>query len=344
MDVSGVFDAISGIRTVVLGEAMLDVYLEGAAGRICQEAPVPAVAVARRNEFPGGAANVAANVAGLGSAAICLAVRGDDPEGALLEQALQSAGVSTEHLLWERGRRTLTKNRVVADGQILVRFDQGDVAAISSASQRALIDRLAEVFDRCDLIIVSDYGYGVLTPSVLAALAALQSQSPRFVVVDSKNLRRYRDVGVTAVKPNRAQAAQLLEQSGDGCPIEMATVLSWGAPLIAATGAEIVAVTLDCDGAVIFQRDCPPQRIAAQPVPNSRAIGAGDTFLAALGIALASGADARIAGQIAAAAARIVTRKDGTAACRHRELRDELLGRQTLGSEMVYVPNKPYHP
>ncbi|NUQ61407.1 MAG: hypothetical protein HUU20_02895 [Pirellulales bacterium] len=342
MEVAAVLDAISGIRTVVVGEAMLDVYVEGAGRRLCQEAPVPVVAVARRAEGPGGAANVAANVAALGAHASCLSVVGDDSEGRLLRESLDRAGVETGHLVCEPGRRTLTKHRVVAAGQMLVRFDQGDVDPPRTDSQQALVERLNRAFAECELVIVSDYGYGILTPRVIAALAALQSQSPRFVVVDSKNLGAYRGVGVAAVKPNRFQAARLLGMNGDdAAAVNADTLLSREADLYGATGASIVAVTLDSDGAIVFQRGGSPCRTTARPSSGLRAIGAGDTYVAALGLALAAGADPSTASRIASAAAEVVTRKEGTAVCLREELCDELLPRRTLGSELIYVPKKP---
>ncbi len=340
MEVSDILDAIPSIRTVVVGEAMLDVYLEGTCRRVCQEAPVPAVAIAARSDRPGGAANVAANVAAVGSAVTCLSVIGEDAESGLLLHAMRKAGVRTDHLLCSSGRRTLARTRVVADGQILLRFDQGDGSTIGHDVEQAIIARLGLLFQQCDLVIVSDYGYGVLTPAVIAALAALQSQAPRFIVADSKNLRRYRNVGVTAVKPNRTQSARLL--GGDDGPLpDAGEILAAEHRLLEAIDAEIIAVTLDCEGAVLFERSRPPHRTIAEPAPNSRAIGAGDTFLALLGLALAAGSDARTAADIAAAGSRVVMRKHATAVCRYEELRDELLGHRTLASELIYRPKQP---
>src|SRR5437763_1194298 len=106
-------DAFAGLDVLVLGEAMLDSYLEGAVGRFCQEAPVPIVALAGRRDMPGGAANSAVNVRSLGGRVSFLSVTGEDAEGEHLRQALRTRGVSTEHVLTRPGRRTLTQQRVM---------------------------------------------------------------------------------------------------------------------------------------------------------------------------------------------------------------------------------------
>src|SRR6266511_3424010 len=292
-------DIFGSLHVLVIGDAMLDSYLEGDAGALCREAPVPIVAVNRRVDVPGGAANAAANIRGLGGQATLLTAIGDDAEGATLRRALDDCGVATAHVLGRAARQTLAKHRVIAASQILVRFDQGSTGPVDRATEQELIDRLADLFPTCDALVISDYGYGILTPRVIAAIAELQAQSPRVVVVDSKFLPAYRDVGVTAIKPNYAEAMQLL-----GLPAEpdqqtrAETIAEHAERLFDLTGAQIAAVTLDTDGA-----------------------GAGDTFLTALALALAGGADTPAAAEPASAAAAVVVGKAGTATCSAEELR-----------------------
>src|SRR5437763_189165 len=189
---------------------MLDVYLEGSAGRICREAPVPIVDVTSRVNAAGGAANTALNIAALGARASLLSVTGDDAEHELIRVGLERHGVDTDHVLAISERRTLAKHRVVADSQLLVRFDEGSTSTIDSDIEQVVIDRLRRMFAAADAVIVSDYGYGVLTPAVVRELAALQAQSPRVLVVDSRDLQRYRPTRPTVVKPNYQEAVRLL--------------------------------------------------------------------------------------------------------------------------------------
>lgn len=322
---SDLIDGFRDLEMLVVGEAMLDTYLEGTTGRLCREAPVPIVAVDGRRDHPGGAANTAVNVASLGARVRFLSAIGDDPEGERLRRALEGQGVAGDDLLVEPGRRTLAKNRVVAGSQLLVRFDQGTTGPVAPATERALIRRLVERFPRCDAVIVSDYGYGILTREVIATLARLRGQSPRVIAVDSKDLAAYRDIGPTAVKPNYGEALQLL----GGPPAEPAgsradQIAALGDRLLERTGARLVAVTLDTDGAMVLERDRPPYRTYATPTGHSRAAGAGDTFLATLALALAAGADTPAAADLASAACAVVVAREGTVACPARALRDQL--------------------
>jgi D-beta-D-heptose 7-phosphate kinase/D-beta-D-heptose 1-phosphate adenosyltransferase len=315
-------DAFAGLRVLVVGEAMLDSYLEGASARLCPEAPVPVVAVSGRRDAPGGAANTAANVRALGAAVSFLSVVGDDPEADSLRRCLAERGIGADGLLVQPGRRTLAKQRVCAAGQILVRFDQGDTRPMTPRSEARLVERLGDLFTSCDAVIVSDYGYGVLTPAVISALAGLQAHSPRVVVVDSKQPEAYRRLAPTAVKPNYAEAVRLLGLPEDGSPATRAErLVPYEARVLAATGARIVAVTLDCDGAILFERGRPPHRSYARPGPRACTSGAGDTFLTAVALSLAAGADTPEAAEIASAAAGVVVGKQGTSSCSAEELR-----------------------
>ncbi len=316
---------------LVIGEAMLDSYLSGPADRLCREAPVPVVSITGREHVPGGAANTAVNLTSLGARTHFLSVIGKDPEADLLCRALESAGVSTEHLIRRGGRSTLAKQRVIAGSQMVVRFDQGATAPVPAEVEDQLIDRLRSLVPRVDAIVVSDYAYGILTPRVIAALGELQAGSPRLLVVDSKRLPAYRQVRVTAVKPNYEEAAQLLGLSRlePGRDAGRATAVSRarqieneGARILDLTGAELAVVTIDRDGALAFTRDGEPYRLYARPRPDSRAAGAGDTFVSALTLALASGAHTENAAELASAAAEIVVGKDGTSACFAAELVD----------------------
>lgn len=306
----------SRLRVLVVGEAMLDSYLHGAANRLCREAPVPVVSLERRVDEPGGAANTAVNVRSLGAQVSFLSVIGDDPEGELLQAALERRGIRTDHLLRRHARRTLAKHRVLAGSQLVVRFDQGSTEPLDARTERALIARLQDFFPRCDAVIVSDYCYGILTPRVIEALAALQARDPRVLVVDARDLRSYRLAGATAVKPNYEEALRLMGQPGDDVPRDrVGWVGGKGDRLLEASGAGIVAATLDVDGALLFERRSAPYRTYTRPAASTRATGAGDTFTATFALALAGDAQPPEAAELAAAAAAIVVAQDGTTAC-----------------------------
>ncbi len=320
------------LRVLVIGEAMLDSYLDGYTDRLSREAPVPVVSVTERKDAGGGAANTAANVATLGAQVTFLSVIGDDEDGQLLRRVLEARGVNTHHIVVEPGRRTLAKRRVSAGGQMLVRFDQGDTAAISAESEAALIERLSHLFTEVDGIIVSDYGYGVLTPRVVETLEDLQSWYRKVIVADAKNLVRYRDLGVTAVKPNYGEAVRLLGLPRlEGACARAEQIAPHADRMLEMTGAQIAAITLDTEGALVCERGNSergnsPYRTYADAQPDSKAAGAGDTFVTALALSLLAGAATEDAAEIAQAAARIVVAKPGTTTCTVDELKSFFLG------------------
>ncbi|MFZ6028669.1 MAG: D-glycero-beta-D-manno-heptose 1-phosphate adenylyltransferase [Chloroflexota bacterium] len=321
-------DRFAGLRITVIGEAMLDVYAYGDVSRLCREAPVPIVSIREENFAPGGAANTAANLAALGVEVRFLSVVGHDTEAGILREALNRAGVSTEFILVSPGRRTLIKRRIIGAQQLLARLDEGSTEAINGRFERLLIERLGDLYRQSDVIIASDYGYGVLTTAVIEQLARCQAGAPRILVVDSKNLAHYRDVGVTVVKPNYAEALRLLGsdlQQWDGLD-RLELVRKEGPHLLEITGAQIVAVTLDREGAMVFEADSAPYRTYAEPRPDSHAAGAGDTFIATFALALAAGGLTQDAAELASAAAELVVQKNGTTTYSLDDLRAFLAG------------------
>ncbi|MFB2879371.1 bifunctional heptose 7-phosphate kinase/heptose 1-phosphate adenyltransferase [Floridanema aerugineum] len=318
-------NAFKNLNVLVIGEAILDSYLEGFSDRLCQEAPVPVVTLTHRQNVPGGAANTAVNVRTLGANVRFISVIGDDLEGNILRQALLEHGVSQEYILRQRLRRTLAKHRVISAGQILVRFDQGSTNAIDLEIEQRLINDLHKLFPQSDVVIISDYGYGILTPNVIEAIANLQQNFPKTLVVDSKNLAAYRKVGVTAVKPNYQETMRLLgETELPENQSRISYILQNRKQILDITGAKIAAVTLDSDGALIFTQGNSPYRTFAQPINHANVTGAGDTFISALSLALASGNAVNVAAEIASMAAAIVVAKQGTATCYFAELQQHL--------------------
>jgi D-beta-D-heptose 7-phosphate kinase/D-beta-D-heptose 1-phosphate adenosyltransferase len=305
------------LSALVLGESILDVYLRGRTTRLSREAPVPVVDLDERVDAPGGAANAAVNLASLGARVELLSVVGDDPAGARLRELLLAAGVGVDHLVAQPGRRTLIKRRLVADGQMLARADDGDDAPVGEPTQRGLLAALRQRFGSCDAVLVSDYGYGLIGAPLLEALRSLQAGAPRALVVDAKRPAVYREVGVTAAKPNYEEAVDLLgigRLAGTSRRVEQ--LERQGERLRSLLGAELVAVTLDSEGALLFEPgEGPPYRTYARERPSSLTTGAGDTFASVLALALAAGADVPAAGELASAAAALVVSREGTAVC-----------------------------
>jgi D-beta-D-heptose 7-phosphate kinase/D-beta-D-heptose 1-phosphate adenosyltransferase len=206
---------------------------------------------------------------------------------------------------------------------MLIRLDQGTGDPLDAGTEHALIANVLDVFSTCDAVVVSDYGYGIVTPGLIKALGALHARVHRILVVDSRHhLTAFRNIGVTAVKPNYAEAMRLLEEL-DAAPAasRIEALAGRGQSLLELTGARLVVVTVDADGAMLFERGGTVHRARGSSRGEARATGAGDTFVSALALALAAGAATTTAVELASAAAAVVVEQEDGVACSALALR-----------------------
>ncbi|GIW11193.1 MAG: ribokinase [Dehalococcoidia bacterium] len=319
---------LPGHRVLVVGDVCLDEYLIGRPERLSREAPVPVLAFQRREVVPGAAANPARNIHALGSTASLVGVIGDDPSGEELRCALATAGIDTSGLLVDPHRPTSVKTRVVADAELrvmqqLVRIDRGTRAPLAPPLQAALLAVVERLIPSVDVVLVSDYRAGVLTAETIATLAALAAQHQVPLAVDSQgDLWRFR--GYTLVRSNRPDAEATLQR-----PLLTDEDFARAtAELREALGAQALVITRGAAG--IAARG--PQGFATFPAANRSevfdAVGAGDTVIAVLALALAAGSDVLPAAQLANVAAGIVVRRFGNAVTTVAELLAALEGAQ----------------
>jgi rfaE bifunctional protein nucleotidyltransferase chain/domain/rfaE bifunctional protein kinase chain/domain len=311
-----------GRRVVVVGDALLDRWLVGSPRKLCREAPVPVIGLGERSEACGGAANTAANLAGLGAHAVLVSAVGPDEAGDRLRERATAAGVEVR-LVEVSGRRTVVKSRLVADEQILVRFDDGDRGALPEWAVDDLSATLESALDKAaDALVVCDYEAGVLGERIRRLLAARRDRLP-MTVVDAHTPLAWAAVRPDLVTPSYAEARRSLEpgaepDTADAEP-DAADRAGWvtrqGAALRDRLCAETVVVTLDTDGAVVLDQSATPYRTYAQPAPARRASGAGDSYVAGFTLALLAGADSPLAAEVAQLAATAATRVPGTAVC-----------------------------
>ncbi|MFI9237343.1 D-glycero-beta-D-manno-heptose 1-phosphate adenylyltransferase [Streptomyces sp. NPDC053079] len=325
-DLPGLLDRIAGQRVLVIGDAILDTYVWGATSGLCRESPVPAVSLTSVRHQCGGAANVAVNLRALGAEPVLLSAVGEDAAGHRLREALRAEGVATDGVTAHPARTTVTKRRVMADGQMLLRLDEGAEQPLTTAdgSLTALTAAADGLLETVDAVIVSDYGYGVCGPETTAWLATHRDRCPPALVVDSRRPARFAALRAGAVKPNYDEALRLLDDPGPPPgPARADRLALLGDKLLRLTGADRVALTLDADGSMLFERHRPPLRTYARGdrATTSTTVGAGDTFTAGLTLALAAGADSSAAAELAAAAASTVVGTPGTSRCDAGELR-----------------------
>lgn len=306
------------LRVLVLGDAMLDTYLEGTAARLCSEGPVPVVSKRAEYRIPGGAANTAANLRALEAEVCFLGFVGADLAGGLLRTALRQRGISDQWLIEDVTAQTLHKLRIIADGQYVVRFDEGP-SPYTEESQRRLIATLEAVYPLCDLVVVSDYRYGVLAEPVIERLHALHVAQPKVLVLDSKALHRFSKLAATVVTPNLLEA-RVFTGSAEEETFELATVERIAHTMLALLQAQHVAVTLGARGVLLLDRQQHVTHIPAHPVANANDVGAGDSFASALALALAAGGTIAEAATVGIDAASIAVTRQRTAVVHYQEL------------------------
>lgn len=301
------FPKMAARRIVVVGDAMLDIYLSGDAERISPEAPVPVVTVQTRRYALGGAANVAANVAAIGAECRLVGVVGDDARGDSLRAELAQSRLSDRHIVVAAARPTTSKTRVTARGQQVVRIDEEVDDPIPESTTAKLVAALERAMADADALLIEDYNKGALTPAVIERGMALATKRGVPVVVDPKfkNFFAYR--GATVFKPNRRELEQAMGAALDlAHPDALPTTLE-------RLGVDNLLLTLGSEGMMLVTKDRSIARIPTLAREVFDVSGAGDTVTAWVGTALAAGASVREAAQIANYAAGVEVGKSGVA-------------------------------
>jgi len=308
-----------GKKVLVLGDSMVDVYLRGKSNRLSPEAPVPVVDVHRRDVCPGGAANAALTLCGLGAEVYYVSVTGQDTEGQLLLDRLTQGGVNVASAMSVTQRQTIVKSRVTSGDYILLRYDSGTETPLDTATEQRLIKQLSEAYRHCDAVLVSDYDKGIVTPAVLKALEELKTANPKYIAVDSKRLTFFRTLKPSLIKPNYEESTRLLDLPAI-TSYRMNQILPWPEVLHEKTAAEVTVVTLDSEGALVMEKDRCVYQAPALPVKSPHVAGAGDAFISTFLLAQLADADVAASTDLALAAAALAIQKQGTASCNSQEL------------------------
>jgi len=279
----------AGKHVMVIGDVMLDEYLNGAVDRISPEAPVPVVSLESRDSKPGGAANVALNLKALGATVSLIGLRGADDAGMTLSNALTTAHISAAYLVKSTTRRTTRKARVMSQGQQLLRVDTEDAQVPNEMERELLLDNVKQCLDdfNIDVIIFQDYDKGVLDEKLITQVIGLAKTLGIPTVVDPKarNLWHYKEV--TLFKPNLKEVSAALpsfiidpkfEDSLTKAHKQLQELLNHQQSLI----------TLGSEGAFLAVEDG-NFRIAAHPRRIADVCGAGDSVVAVAALALAVG-------------------------------------------------------
>lgn len=311
--------SLSDCRVLCVGDIMLDKYVRCEEGRMSPEAPVIAFAESSKWTRPGGVGNVAINVAALGCETLCLALTGDDAENAILGANLRDHGVEFSFYNRNPERPTTLKTRYVAAGQQLLRIDR---ETTSPADNNAIDELLSLVQGRAfDVIIVSDYGKGLVTPYLMNVCRALAHDSNARLIVDPKGTDWTKYGQVDLIKPN---TAELEAATGLSCRTDAQVEVALTSAL-QSSSAKAILVTRGSEGASLMGRGhpiathCPTSKVAVSDV-----CGAGDTNIAALGSLMAAGAELELASRFAQVASSLAVQRQGNAVISRREMEDTL--------------------
>ncbi len=306
-------------RVAVIGDVVVDEYLYGQTDRISREAPVLIVRHESTQRFLGGAANAAANVASLGGHAIALGAIGDDESGRALGALCLEAGVDARFSV-DAGGPTETKTRILAGGinttrQQMLRLDRSRNAPLPVVTAADLVTRLREAAAEADVVIVSDYGGGVLGEEAIEEVQRLAADGVKICVDSRYNLMAYR--GVLVAKPNEPELG-----AATGLPVGTAAAsVEAGLALQRALGCRAVLATRGRSGMSLIEEGRDPELLPVHG--NDEAVdvtGAGDTVIATFALAVAAGASLLAAARIANVAGALVVRKLGTATVSPAEL------------------------
>jgi len=305
----------AAVRVLVVGDVMLDRYIWGDVDRVSPEAPVPVVRAAHHSERPGGAANVAMNIAGLGARPELFGFCGDDEGRTALEKRLPEAGV-TAHLTVVAGHPTTTKVRILSGRQQMLRLDTEQTGGYPADAYRELAAKVEAAIEGADAVVLSDYAKGVLSEDLCQQVIGAARRRGIPVLVDPKHrdFARYR--GATMICPNLAELRAVLGDASGG----LEALLTAGQALVSQLDLQYLAATMSEKGIAILRSD---SRVIAPAVARQvfDVSGAGDTVIATLALAMASGLAVETAAELANVAAGIVVGEVGTVPV----TRDELL-------------------
>ncbi len=320
----GFLPCLRGRRIVVVGDVFLDEYVVGRATRLSREAPIPVLEFERRFYLPGGAANPSSNVVALGGVARQVGVVGKDQAGQQLLQKLREAGIDTTGVVTDPSRPTTTKTRIVAQGSLrfpqqLARIDHLDRRPVGKDVEKALIAHLETLVPQADAVLVSDYGTGVVSEAVVAAVLDVARRHDRLTTVDSQgHLQKFHTFDL--IKCNHAEAQAVIQWT-------LSTEDDFrraGETLSKELGVQAVVITRGPEGMSLIGTGWLFQEYAYLPAANRSEVfdvtGAGDTVIAVLTLALAARVDLLAAAHLSNYAAGLVVRKLGNATATPEEL------------------------
>jgi D-beta-D-heptose 7-phosphate kinase/D-beta-D-heptose 1-phosphate adenosyltransferase len=304
------YEDFSKTNVLIVGDVMLDRYWWGSVSRISPEAPVPVVNLESTTLVVGGAANVAANVAGLGAKPYLVSLIGEDEESDLLLQELSAKQIRNDFLTKSSHRRTTVKTRLVAHSQQVVRIDQETKKMLISDEATNLWANIEPLLNEVQIIIVSDYGKGIITENFVSRLITTARQNNVNVLVDPKGKYYNKYKNASFLTPNRFEVAEVCQLEDT----EQETIENAGRKMLKDLSLDGLLVTQGEAGMTLFEKDKPALHLPVTARNVYDVTGAGDTVIACMAAAIGNGASFCEAANFANKAAGLVVEQVGTTA------------------------------
>ncbi|MDH5722702.1 MAG: D-glycero-beta-D-manno-heptose-7-phosphate kinase [Alphaproteobacteria bacterium] len=325
-----IIDTMCTAKILVIGDIMLDRFVYGNVDRISPEGPIPVLSVKRETIMMGGAGNTLSNLLGLETKASILSIIGQDQEGQSLRDLCKKAGVQKTEFIEVEDRPTSVKTRFLANHQQLLRTDIEKTESISKETEALLLKKAEQIIPEMDVVVLSDYGKGLLTPKLIQNLIKLAHKNNAVILVDPKGFNYKIYKGADIVTPNKKE----LSEATQGLPVQTDEEIEHaGNTLIRNSGIKAVIATRSADGISIIQKNQEPVHLRSEEkIEVFDVSGAGDTVIATIAATLAAGGTLEQAADLANLAGSIVVTKVGTAPIRLNELKESLEHRH-IGKE-----------
>ena len=306
-------------KILVLGDIMLDKYIWGEVSRISPEAPVQVVNVLKESYAPGGAANVANNIAALNGKASMVGIVGNDEANKLLLNELQKRNINVDGIFKDNNKPTIQKVRVIGRGQQLLRFDYEKKGYVDGNTELSILSFIEKNIGSFDAVAISDYAKGVITESLMRRLKEICKKNDKIIVVDPKPKHKDLYKNVDLVTPNHTEAHEIsnieMEDEDKIFEVGKALIKFFNSPVLITRGEK---------GMSLFELNGEVTNIPTKAKEVYDVTGAGDTSVATIALSLASGANLKEAAIIANYAAGITVGKIGTSTVSIDELKKSI--------------------
>lgn len=332
---NSIISRFPNVKILVIGDLILDEYIYGNVERISPEAPVPVVWANQKKFLPGGASNVAANISSLGAQVSLVGIVGRDEQAQILLSELKKRHIDTDGIFEVFNRHTSVKTRIVGGHQQIVRVDWENTGQIKHELEEKINNFVKKNIKKFDAIIIEDYGKGIITPSVVAAVVSEAKLNKKIINVDPKEEHFDYYTGVTAITPNRKETENAIRNIKikniyNNLNVKTDKLVTdedidtAGKGLLDYLKVETVLITLGDKGMRLFQKGKKPFHIDTVAQEVFDVSGAGDTVISVFTLSLACGATMQEAAIISNYAAGIVVGKTGVATTNQKELKDRI--------------------